>query len=49
MLVEFLTYSGINKMEKALAHPDVIKIYETGEFRPLVPKEDVRSSRFEAS
>lgn len=49
MFVEFLTYSGIGTMEKALADAGTIKSYEAGNLKALVPKESVRSSRFEAN
>jgi hypothetical protein len=49
MFIEFLTHPGIAAMEKALADAGTVKSYETGNLKALVPKESVRSSRFEAN
>lgn len=49
MFVDFLTYSGVAAMEKALSDAETVKSYETGDLKALVPKESVRSSRFEAT
>lgn len=49
MNVEFLTRSGIAEMEKALANVKTVEQYETGKLKGLVPRQAIRSSRFETN
>jgi len=49
MNVEFLTSSAVNAMEKALADPEIIRQYESGTFKALVPRQAIRSSRFNSA
>lgn len=49
MYVNFLSYSGIATMEKALLTAECMKLYKSGNLKRLIPKEAVRSSCLETT